>query len=153
MKKNVRIICCILVCSLAIGGCQSGGSNATPPDQKIVVDKHYLFAVNTINHFLLAWLNRDYDKGVETLSDTVKSSVPQEDVRLFFTGLSNPHHQGFEIISHERVDGHTIRFQVWLYEYYSGEDPVAAERPQPHLIDVVQAGEDKWAVNGLPGQP
>lgn len=84
------------------------------------------------------------------LTEKVKSSVPQADLRMFFSGLSNPHHQGFEVIGNEYVDENTIRFHVWLYEYYTGETPPPAERPEPYSIEVIKVNEDIWSVNNLP---
>jgi hypothetical protein len=150
MKKVGWIVCFIIAFSLFTSGCQTADNTAAQPDKAVTVDKNYLLAINTVNHFLIAWLARDYEKGAELLTEKVKSSVPQADLRMFFSGLSNPHHQGFEVIGNEQVDENTIRFHVWLYEYYTGETPPPTKRPEPSSIDVIKVNEDTWLVNNLP---
>lgn len=123
---------------------------ATQQDKEIKVDRNYLLALNTADKILVAWLNRDYKTGTELLTEKFKSSIKQEDLNMLFTGLSNPHHQGFEIVGKEYVDENTIRFQVWLYEYYTGETPTPTERPTSYSLDVVKVNENTWLVNNLP---
>lgn len=151
LKKTIGSVFIILVFSSLISGCNHAINNSVTNQEKVMmIDKNYLLAINTINNFLIAWLDRDYDKGVELLSKEAKNSVPQEDLRMFFSGLSNPQHQGFEVIGKEHVDNNKIRFQVWLYEYYTGETPPSVEKPKPYSIDVIQVNEDSWVVNNLP---
>lgn len=152
MKKLLLIVCCIISTSLILSGCNIANKTADQQDNEetISVDKNYLLALNTVNNFLIAWLNRDYDKGTELLTEKVKSSVTQADLRMFFSGLSNPHHQGFEVVGNKYVDDNTIRFHVWLYEYYTGEAPPPTKRPEPYSIDVVKVSDEIWLVNTLP---
>ena len=152
----------MIVFSLVTSGCNTANKSSTPQVKKITtdkstpqimeikVDKNYLLALNTADNFLIAWLNRDYKKGIGLLTEKVKSSVKQEELTMFFTGLSNPHHQGFEIIGNYYIDDNTIRFQVWLYEYYTDETPPPAERSIPYTLDVIKVNENTWLVNNLP---
>lgn len=146
----IWIACFLFVFSVLTSGCNVAKNSATAQDKDVVIDKNYLLALNTINNFSMAWLNRDYVKGVELLSEKTKNSVPLADLKMFFSGLSNPHHQGFEVIGKEQVDENTIKFQVWFYEYYTGEKPAPTERPEPQSIDVIKVNEDTWLVNNLP---
>jgi hypothetical protein len=153
LKKIVWIVCFTFAFSLLISGCNNANKSATQQDNIeaiITVDKNYLLALNTVNNFLIAWLHRDSEKGTLLLTEKVKSSFPEVDVRMFFSGLSNPHHQGFEVIGNEYVGENTIRFHVWLYEDYTGETPLPAERPEPYSIDVIKVKDDIWSVNNLP---
>ena len=92
MKKTIFIVSFLVSFSLVISGCNIADKSSTEQIKEIKVDKNYLLALRTTDNFLLAWLNRDYKKGVELLSEKVKNSDNQEDLFMFFTGLSNPHH-------------------------------------------------------------
>jgi hypothetical protein len=133
-----------------MSGCNIANDQITQQTRQVKVDKNYLLALNTADKFLIAWLNRDYKNGTELLTEKVKNSLKQEDLMMFFTGVSNPHHQGFEIMGKEYVDENTFRFEVWLYEYYTGETPRPTERPDSYSFDVIKVNENTWLVNNLP---
>lgn len=61
-------------------------------------------------------------------------------------GVSNPHHQSFEISSGWEINPNRFSFPVTLYEYYNGE-PKAFEYISK--IEVVQEG-GSWRVDLLP---
>ncbi|WP_103107959.1 hypothetical protein [Brevibacillus reuszeri] len=150
MKKTTLLLSLLFVFSSLISGCNTSSSSETPLQKQVQVDKNYLLALRTANNFLIAWLNRDAAKGSELLTDNAKKSVSPEDLTMFFSGLSNPHHQGFEIIGHENAGENTVTFHVWLYEYYSGETPEPEKRPEPYTIEVSKVDENTWLVNNLP---
>ena len=165
MKKTIFIACFLVIFSLVISGCNivdksstqqvkenDAEKSSTEQIKEIKVDKNYLLALRTADNFLLAWLNRDYKKGVELLSEKVKNSDNQEGLFMFFTGLSNPHHQGFEIVGKENINENTIRFQVWLYEYYTNETPPPTDRSAPYSLDIIKVNENSWLVNNLPSR-
>lgn len=122
---------------------------ATPPR----VDKDYLLALNVADRYLGAWLDRDSERGVQLLTPGFKKNRALGDLYQIFSGLSNPHHQAFEIAGAQRLDKDTFRFQVWLYLYYTGEDPPAKDRPAPLALDVVRTGPDQWLVDNLTPGP
>ncbi|WP_312113625.1 hypothetical protein [Brevibacillus reuszeri] len=150
MKKTTLLLCFLFVFSLLVSGCNTSSTSETALQKQVQVDKNYLFALRTANNFLIAWLNRDASKGSELLTDHVKKSVSPEDLTMFFSGLSNPHHQGFEIIGHENAGENAVTFHVWLYEYYSGDTPEPEKRPEPYTIEVSKVDENTWLVNNLP---
>lgn len=126
-------------------------------DQKqkdIIIDQDYLLSLNTGNQFLHAWLVRDFKEGEKYLTKEIQNKMTEEELIMYFTGLSNPHHQGFEISGAEKIDENTMRFRVWLYEYYTGED-TKVKRGSPTTMDIVKVGKDTygqdiWLVNKLP---
>lgn len=69
---------------------------------------------------------------------------------MIFSGLSNPHHQAFEVVGAKRIDSGTIRFYVWLYEYYTNTSPTPINRSKPYVMDIVKVSEDQWLVGNLP---
>lgn len=159
--KKILISCMLIICTVSLlSGC---GNKQTPaaskPDtndiiilKNIEVDKDYLMAVNAADQFLGAWLMRDLQKGVQFITPELKNSLTEEQLFAFFVGTSNPHHQGFEIIGKERINDTTIRFNVWLYEYYTGENPPPVKRGSPYYIDVVKSSEYIWLVSNLPAK-
>jgi hypothetical protein len=119
------------------------------------VTTDYLFALHTADQFLNAWLNRDLNTGKTLVTDKVKKEAGENGLFAFFTGTSNPHHQAYEVIGRKRVDDNTFRFQVWLYEHYTGQQMQPTERGKGSTFDVVkvgvnEAGEGIWLVNSLP---
>lgn len=150
MRKMIWLVCLLFTFSSLLSGCNTAVSSTTQQTKQVQVDKNYLLALHTANNFLIAWLNRDAAKGSELLTNNAKKSVSPEDLTMFFSGLSNPHHQGFEIIGHENTGENTVTFHVWLYEYYSGDTPEPEKRPEPYTIEVSKVDENTWLVNNLP---
>lgn len=156
--KRILLLLLIVVFSISLLGCSKiVPSQPTPPQSgnltiinNIEIDKDYLLALNSVNQFLGAWLMRDQQKGSEFITENLRKTLNENELFAFFVGTSNPHHQGFEIIGRERIEKTTIRFNVWLYEYYTGESPTPKKRGNPYYIDVVKVDEYRWLVNNLP---
>lgn len=128
------------------------GTSAPEGIRDIKVDKGYLIALDTIDSFLESWRLRNPEQGISLLTDNARNSVSSDQLIMFFTGLSNPHHQGYEVTGADRINDNTVRFYVWIYEYYTGESPEPMGRPNPYYVDVVNAGGDKWLVNNFPAE-
>ena len=62
------------------------------------------------------------------------------------TGLSNPHHEAFEIGQGVRIDSDTYAFPVRLFELYTGEPTGYA---YSDTLGVVRE-RDGWRVDRLP---
>lgn len=87
----------------------------------------YVQALARANDFLHAWLCRDPEAGLGLLSARVLKPPAGVDaetyaswLELYMTGLSNPHHQAFEILPGEASTGDTFSFPVILHEYATG---------------------------------
>lgn len=107
----------------------------------------YLQALRTANAFLWAWVDRDSDIGLRLLSDHLRAEIKDESwLRQFVEGLSNPHHQAFEIDRGRARSGNQYSFPVTLYEYYTGEQEGAEYRS---TLLVIKQG-DTWRVGQLP---
>ena len=61
-------------------------------------------------------------------------------------GLSNPHHQSFEIRHGKAKGSKRMSFPVVLYEHYTGEPEAFGYESS---IEIVQDGES-WEVDELP---
>jgi hypothetical protein len=82
----------------------------------------YLETLQTANAFLWAWLTRDADGGLQLLSDRLRTQINDESwLRQFVVGLSNLHHQAFEIGHGRQQTPSRYAFPVTLYELYTGE--------------------------------
>ncbi len=160
MKKAITSFLIIFTFAFLLAACsktpiienKSSVSNDITLKTDVLVDKDFLLALNAGNQFLGAWLMRDQQKGSEFITVELRNKLGDEGLFIFFVGTSNPHHQGFEIIGRERVNDTTIRFNVWLYEYYTGDNPAPYKRNNPSYIDVVKFDEYRWLVNTLPIQ-
>lgn len=110
----------------------------------------YLEALETVNAFLWAWLTRDADGGLRLMSDRLHTQINDETwLRQFMAGLSNPHHQAFEIGHGRRQTTSRYTFPVTLYELYTGERMGAGYRG---MLEVAKQGE-VWRVDRLPHGP
>lgn len=118
--------------------------------QPLLVDRGYLHALETADEFLNAWRLRDWKSGPDFLTDRLKQQLTDQEIRGFFSGISNPHHHAFEIVGAGRPDEKTVRFHVWLYLYYTGTTPEPMRRPSPLVLEVVRVGPDRWLIDKLP---
>lgn len=133
----------VLVClPLALSGELS--SNA-----KLEIDQNYVLALGTANQFLCAWQSRDTHAGMKLLSSPLKAKRSEEDWNQYISGISNPHHESFEISSGTKLGDDRIAFEVRLYEHYTGE---RGEKPRPAASKIIltKVGVESWLVDETP---
>jgi len=107
----------------------------------------YLEALQVVNSFLWAWVNRDAESGLRLMSDRLRFQIKDESwLRQFVVGLSNPHHQAFEIGRGRPKANNRYEFSVTLYEFHAGER--TGVRYQSSL-EAVKEGQ-VWRVDHLP---
>ncbi|OGP72629.1 MAG: hypothetical protein A2V86_04270 [Deltaproteobacteria bacterium RBG_16_49_23] len=121
------------------------------PNERVPTEErpsaNYLEALQTANAFLLAWVMRDAEVGLRLLSDHLRGKVNNDAwLRQFIVGLSNPHHQAFEIEAGRKLSDTRFIFSVTLYELYSGENMGFAYKG---VMEVVKQG-NVWRVDRLP---
>ena len=80
------------------------------------------------------------------MSKRLRTEAEETWLRQFMSGLSNPHHQAFEIGRGRRISANRYLFPVVLYEHYTGE--TSGDRFQGTLEVVNDQG--KWVVDRLP---
>ena len=112
----------------------------------------YLQALRVTDLFLDAWLNRDADTGLALMSSAILLGGPRgrdhvsAELRQYMTGLSNPHHEAFEISRGSGIGPDRFAFPVRLLELYTGETTGVAISD---TLEVVRQG-DEWRVDRLP---
>ncbi len=107
----------------------------------------FLNALQTANAFLGAWVSRDVERGIQLISERLRAEVADESwLRQFLAGLSNPHHQAFEIGRGRRKGLGRYSFPVILYELYTGEQKGTA---YPGTLEIAREGH-VWRVDRLP---
>jgi hypothetical protein len=139
--------------AVAAMGVISAIATAGPPVQnESAPGAGYCQALRVADSFLTAWLNRDSDAGLALMSDALlgraggRAKERESELRQCMTGLSNPHHQAFEIGGGSRLGADRYAFPVRLLELYLGEASGSAYRD---TLEVVQQGSD-WQVDRLP---
>ena len=133
----------VVVAHLSIAG--SPPSRSIEPDPESSAE--YLEALQAADAFLWAWINRDADEGLGLLSDRLRKEIHDESrLQDFMTGLSNPHHQAFEISRAPGSTGSRYVFTVTLYEFYTGEP---AGFKYVSTLEVIKQGE-LWRIDRLP---
>ena len=85
---------------------------ATPQHGDYAPSVAYLEALEIANAFLWAWVTRDADGGLRLMSDRLRAQINDETwLRQFMVGLSNPHHQAFEIGHGRRQTTSRMRYR------------------------------------------
>lgn len=125
-------------------------TNDCRPEQ-IFVDNDYLNALNTADKYLYAWMTRNGSRAYELISDNVKKKYKdREDFIMQFAGVSNPHHEAFEIVGCKRISKQRIRFKVWLYYHYTGEYIPPYKRPDSDVyIELLKVNKGIWLVDNV----
>jgi hypothetical protein len=113
-------------------------------------DVDYMLALGSANQFLTAWQWRRQEDGLKLLSDSLKQRKSEEDLRLYLSGSSNPHHEAFEICSGKRLDKHRYSFKIQLFEAITGQEIWSDQCARSAIIVMVKEGQDKWVVDELP---
>ena len=113
-------------------------------------NQDYILALTTADQFMHAWATRNQDDGLALLTPRLKGRFPEDYFRYYVSGLSNPHHQAFEIGRGKRLPSGAYSFPVVMYLHYNGQKE-SAPFPKPLTITVVQAGPESWLVDDLPG--
>jgi len=114
-----------------------------------VVDEDYVLALSTANHFLCAWQLRKQDEARSLLSHELINRYSADELSSILSGLSNPHHQSYEVSLGRRLSAKRYAFDVILYEHYTGTK-YHNERPRSSRIVLVRVGPEKWLVDKLP---
>jgi len=134
------LIICLLFLALPVGGKEFEPS--TPA--------RYVEALQIVDSFLWAWVNRDADAGLKLISQDLLSKLQYTKTEAWFrqymVGLSNPHHFSFEIGPGKEINPKRFSFPVTLYEYYTGEPKAFKYKSK---IEVIYEG-DSWRVDLLP---
>jgi hypothetical protein len=144
-SKAVRLI----ACSIALVSCVRPLMAAGPAARE-AIDQDYVLALSAANRFLYAWQMRDQESGLSLVSQRLKRAKSEEELRTYISGVSNPHHQAFEIGPGQRLKDGRFTFQVRLYEHYTAEK-WKGQRPRPGRIVLVRLGPEEWRVDELPG--
>jgi len=120
---------------------------ATEPSAVTTTSATYVEALGVENGFLHAWVNRDANTGLTLMSPTLRQPPRGNEswLRLYVQGISNPHHQAFELQRGELIANRAV-FPVTLYELYSGE---STANSYASSIELVREGES-WHVSKLP---
>lgn len=115
-----------------------------------VIDQDYVLALTAADQFMFAWATRNQDDGLALLSPRLKNKFPEEYFRYYLTGLSNPHHQAFEVGRGKRLPSGEFSFPVAMYMHYTGQKENIGH-PKPLTIVVIQTGPESWLVDEMPG--
>jgi len=108
----------------------------------------YIEALSVADQFMRDWQWRDQDDGFSLISDSLKSKESEDDLRMYISGLSNPHHEAYEIYSGSRLPDGRISFKVKMYESYTSYPNVYSEGPTTIIIS--KSAQGKWLVDKLP---
>lgn len=108
----------------------------------------YVHALSVADQFMTAWQYRNQVAGLALVSDSLKEKESEDDLRMYISGLSNPHHEAFEICSGKRLPDGSISFEVMMYETYTGYPNVYPAGPSQIVLS--KNGRGKWLVVKLP---
>ena len=117
--------------------------------EQIYVDNDYMYALKTADKYLYAWITRDGSMAYELISDNIKKEYKEKkDFQIDFAGVSNPHHEAFEIVGCKCRSKDRIRFKIWLYYHYTGVYvPPYIRQDNNAYIELVKIDEATWLVD------
>ena len=144
----MKNIVCVL--GMVILAASSAPAQKTQKPSAGSIDQDYVLALTAADQFMFAWATRNQDDGLALLSLRLKNKFPEEYFRYYFTGLSNPHHQAFEVGRGKRLPSGEFSFPVAMYMHYTGQKENIGH-PKLLTIVVIQAGPEGWLVDELPG--
>jgi hypothetical protein len=130
----------------------TGRREARFAEEPSSIDHDYIMALGVADRFLDAWATRDGDRGYPLLSDRLKKTGDQATLKLAIAGVSNPHHQSFEIFGGRRQDKDRYVFSIYLYESVTAQTVKTRPRPAPLTLTLVRSGGDNWLVDDFPRQ-
>lgn len=123
----------------------------TPAFSNPAVSDDYILALSAANDFLQAWRMRDQPTGLQLLSARLRQSLPEDDLRDAIAGVSNPHHQSYEITAGAALSKDRYRFTVILYHHYTGHDYPEAQTAT--TLEVLRIAPETWCIDRLPTSP
>lgn len=144
----MRVACSIILITTFVGSAAAGLRDESPRSK--LIDQDYVLALHTVNRFLCAWTMRRQEEGLQLVSPSLKKRFAEEALRMYISGISNPHHAAFEVGRGRRLDAQRYAFEVTFYEHYTGQK-TSFKRPEPMKLVVVQIGSEEWLVDELPG--
>lgn len=117
--------------------------------QQALIEPNYILALGTANQFLAAWQHRDQDTGFALISSRLKSKQPQDELRMYISGLSSPHHAAYEVSNGQKLTAGRYAFDVRLYEALTASKEIQP-RPKATRIVLQKTAEGEWRVDSLP---
>lgn len=144
----MKILCCVLV--ILIFAANPAPAQTAKRHAGNLIDQDYVLALSAADQFMYAWATRNQDDGLAMISPRLKNKFPEDYFRYYITGLSNPHHQAFEVGRGKRLPSGAFSFPVTMYMHYTGQKE-AHGPPKPLMIVMIQAGPESWLVDELPG--
>jgi len=144
---KILIICVFGILMFGIGFLVADFVNAPPipvTDNPLISSDR---AKTTVGAFMSARIQRNQLKAEEFLTDNAKEQYSQPGLTLI--GTSNPHFAGFDIGRTEKLDSTQFKFNVRIYEEYTGqgrvghfdETLIVIKSGDKYLIDSVERGE------------
>ncbi|WP_411680093.1 hypothetical protein [Clostridium thailandense] len=122
---------------------------------EVFVDSDYILALKTTDKYCCAWLSRAGSIAYDLISDNIKRQYKdKEDFIMQFAGVSNPHHEAFEISGCSCRAKDRITFRVWMYYHYTGEYIPPYKRPDNNtFIELIKIDEETWLVDKVTTKP
>jgi hypothetical protein len=140
----------LLAAILSVTAVGSAGYAAEHSLARSAARSEYVDALASANQFLGAWVRRDQEFGIELMSKRLRAIDESSDsLRLYMSGLSNPHHAAFEISKGRQLGARRYAFGVTLFERADG---MATAGGYSSTIEMVLE-EQQWRVDRLPRTP
>ena len=135
-----------LLC-FAMASCSKSPSSIVT--SQVYINTDYICALSAANEFLSAWRARHRDKGIASLSPRLLQTKGEQLWRDVVSGISNPHHEAYEICNGHRLPDGRFAFDVWFYEHYTGDVYYRGKRWEADKIVLVKVRPEKWKVDEI----
>lgn len=117
MRKSLKALVYVFPPVVVVSSRLAANGAVRVTERSVTAD--YVKAMSVVDEFLSAWRNRAGDKGIPLLSPTLRRKYSNEYLLKYIAGLSNPHHEAFEVYNGRRLSAARYAFTVRLYDIYS----------------------------------
>ena len=135
----------VLLLCFAMASCSKSPSSIVT--SQVYINTDYICALSAANEFLSAWRARHRDKGIAPLSPRLLQTKGEQWWRDEISGISNPHHEAYEIYNGHRLPDGRFAFDVWFYEHYTGDVYYRGKKWEADKIVLVKVRPEKWKVD------
>ncbi len=109
-------------------------------------------ALAVADAYLAAWRMRDVTRGAALLAPSFRARLSQDALESELSGLSNPHHSGYEVESGGWLGPNRYAVEVRRNEAYTGIEDSGGSSSQERIV-LVKAPSGRWQIAAIGDTP
>ncbi len=160
IRKRLKLQQLFLAVMVVLLLCTTSQAQPAKKASSTSINADYVNSLSRANLFLVAWKERNVEKGLTLISPELKRKMSEEDLKTYLSGTPNPSDAAFEVNSGKRQPDGRYAFEVKSYEYLYSTPPESQswKCPKSTKIVLVKVGNvesptikmGNWLVDELP---